>query len=374
MNDQARDLFRALFEKAGLTLGQRDDCDVVVHDPAVFSRWLTDGSLGLGETYMDGAWDAARLDDVFAKLQRLSSGDKRRLFRSWQTVALVAASRVANRQSERRARMVTEEHYDLGNDFFAAWLDARMIYSCAVWGDGDDLDAAQRRKLDLVATKLALAPGMRVLDLGCGWGGAARYLAETYDVHVTAVNIAREQLGRAREHCRDADVSVVECDYRALTERFGERAFDAVYSLGMIEHVGWKNYPRYMAETRGVLREGGRSLIQTIGATRSLTQVADPWIDRYIFPNGMLPSMAQLTRAAERLLVLEHVENLGPHYDRTLLAWNERFQAHVGRGGHGLSTRFVRMWTYYLLSCAGMFRARTSQLWQVVFARDPGRR
>lgn len=228
--------------------------------------------------------------------------------------------------------------------------------------------------LDRLLADAGVGPGMRVLDLGCGWGGAARYLAETYDVHVTAVNIAREQLGRAREHCRDADVSVVECDYRALTERFGERAFDAVYSLGMIEHVGWKNYPRYMAETRGVLREGGRSLIQTIGATRSLTQVADPWIDRYIFPNGMLPSMAQLTRAAERRLVLEHVENLGPHYDRTLLAWNERFQAHVGRGGHGLSTRFVRMWTYYLLSCAGMFRARTSQLWQVVFARDPGRR
>lgn len=373
MDARARELFEALFRKADLTVGTNDGYDVVVRDPHVYSRWLTSGSLGLGETYMDGGWDSPHLDVVFAKLQRLSATEKRKLFRSWQTVALVAASRAANRQSERRATMVTQGHYDLGNDFFAAWLDEQMMYSCAIWEDGDDLAAAQRRKLDTVARKLRLDRGMRVLDVGCGWGGAARYLAESYGVHVTAVNIAQEQLARARAHCQGANVEVHECDYRQLRARFGERSFDAVYSIGMIEHVGWKNYPRYMDETSGLLREGGRSLIQTIGATRSLTQVADPWLDRYIFPNGMLPSIAQLASAAERRLVMEHVENFGPHYDRTLMAWDQRFSAYIAKGNHNHTPRFVRMWHYYLLSCAGMFRSRASQLWQLVLSREPGR-
>lgn len=370
MERRSAALFRELFGAAGVSIGSEESNDVIVRNPAVYTSWLAGGSLALGESYVDGHWDAAHVDRVFFKLYTLPSERRRQLFRSWRSKGVAALSRVKNMQVRKRARMVTEAHYDLGNDFFRSWLDERMIYSCAFWDGAKTLEAAQRNKLDLIAQKLHLKPGMSVLDVGCGWGGSACYLAERYGVRVTAVNIAREQLALARENATGKSVTVVECDYRDLSSRFGRNAFDAIYSVGMFEHVGYKNYRSYMTETQAVLRPGGLALVHTIGSNKSVTRVPDEWIGTYIFPNGMLPSGAQLSAAAEKLFVLEDVQNLGPHYDRTLLEWHRRFRAHVESGKHELTTRFERMWTYYLLTCAAMFRARSVQLWQVVLSKE----
>jgi cyclopropane-fatty-acyl-phospholipid synthase len=274
-----------------------------------------------------------------------------------------AGAAVRNRQTRARARRVGEHHYDVGNDLYERMLDRRMMYSCGYWKTATDLDAAQEAKLELIADKLGLESGMHVLDIGCGWGGAAAYFAETRGCEVIGVTISNEQAKLASERCADLPVEIRVQDYRDVTE-----TFDRVYSIGMFEHVGVKNYRTYMQVCRDRLRDDtGLALIHTIGGSRS-RHTTDPWFEKYIFPNSMLPSAAQITEAAEGLLELQDWHNFGVDYDRTLMAWHANTEA-AWDDLSDYDERFRRMWRFYLLASAGSFRAGNLQLWQIVLSR-----
>ncbi len=348
-----------LLALADVTIGGDHPWDIQVHNGNLYQRVLADGSLGLGEAYMDGWWDSAALDGFFSKV--LSAGlDMKVRTRTWFFDALRA--RVFNLQKVSRAFDVGRRHYDIGNDLYQCMLDKRMIYSCGYWKNAATLDEAQEAKLDLVCRKLALKPGMRILDIGCGWGGMARFAAERYQVKVVGITVSKEQAAFAKDFCQGFSIEIRLQDYRSL-----EGTFDRIVSIGMIEHVGRKNYRAFMKIAGKCLKEGGLFLLQTIGGNQSVLRT-DPWIERYIFPNSMLPSLKQLAAAAEGLFVLEDLHNFGADYDKTLMRWYKNFCDSWKTLKKDYDERFYRMWTYYLLCSAGSFRARVNQLWQFVFS------
>jgi cyclopropane-fatty-acyl-phospholipid synthase len=362
MSSRLRAHFEKLAETADIRIGGDRPWDLRVHDERMFQRVLAHGTLGLGDAYMDGWWDCDRIDEL---VYRSQTADLVRHLVSPTTVARIAEAKVMNLQSRHRAFTIGERHYDIGNDLYRRMLDSRMIYSCGYWRDADTLDAAQEAKLMLIANKLELEAGMRVLDIGCGWGGAAQFFAEKLGCEVVGVTVSREQATLARERCAGLLVDIRLQDYRELDE-----PFDRVYSIGMFEHVGVKNYTTYMDVVRRCLRDpDGLSVLHTIGSLRSKSQT-DPWIEKHIFPNSMLPSMAQIARAAEGRLVTEDVQNFGLYYDRTLMAWKANVDASWDELSTRYDTRFKRMWDFYLLASAGSFRARKLQLWQYVMSRD----
>ncbi len=333
--------------------------DLQVKDGRLFARVLAQGSLGLGESYMDGWWESARLDEFFT---RILAAELDTRVQPWRDAFRVLRARLVNRQRPSRAFEIGRRHYDIGNDLFARMLDRRMIYSCGYWKDAATLDEAQEAKLDLVCRKLGLRQGMRVLDIGCGWGGTAKFAAERYGVAVVGATVSAEQARLARELCAGLDVEILLADYRSL-----RGTFDRILSIGMFEHVGCKNYAAFMRLVRGLLAPDGLFLLHTIGGNRSQRK-NDPWTERYIFPNSMLPSARQIAAAIEGVFVLEDWHGFGPDYDRTLLAWHANFERAWPALAGRYDERFHRMWRYFLLSSAGGFRARKNQLWQLVLS------
>ncbi|MBE2212262.1 MAG: cyclopropane fatty acyl phospholipid synthase [Opitutaceae bacterium] len=359
---RAEHILTELFASADVHCDGRRAWDIAVKDPRFFARTLAQGSLGFGESYMDGWWECAAIDAMVFRLIRagVPSQVKTRL----HAAAAWAASFLVNLQTRRRATLVGRHHYDLGNDFFAAMLGPAMQYSCAWFHGTDDLDEAQARKLERLCRKLDLRPGMRLLDIGCGWGALARHAAQHHGCRVVGITISDQQARYARDACRGLPVEIRLQDYRDVPD-----TFDRVISVGMMEHVGPKNHRHFMAAATGRLsNDGGIFLCHTIGNPSS-RRWTDPWIARHIFPNSLVPSPAQVMRAADGLLVLEDAENLGTHYDRTLVAWEHNVRAAWPRFRPRYGDRFLRMWRYYLLSCAGAFRARDIQLYQFVFAK-----
>jgi cyclopropane-fatty-acyl-phospholipid synthase len=348
---------------AGIQVNGPNPWDIRVSDSRFFSRVLRHGSLGLGEAYVDGWWDAERLDEFFV---RLHGAELHTRLRTRDVFWLWLADFLLNRQGRTRSAAVARQHYNLGNDLFEAMLDRGMQYTCAYWKDATSLATAQQNKLDLITSKLFLSPGMRVLELGGGFGGLARHLASEHGCEVVSYNISAEQVRYAREYCRGLPVRFVEADYREAA-RESDR-FHRVVSIGLCEHVGHKNHRRFLDLMHGALADGGLCLVHTIGANASWT-TTDPWVDKYIFPNGVIPSMAQLGRAAEHKWVIEDWHNFGPDYDRTLMAWWENFDRAWPRLRSSYDGRLYRVWKYYLLACAGAFRARKLQLWQIVLSK-----
>ena len=327
----------------------------------MFKRVLQEGSLGLGESYMDGWWECDRLDIFFDKVLR--AGFETKLPHNIKDTLRIAAARLFNLQSRKRAWQVGKEHYDLGNDLFSRMLDPFMQYSCGYWKDAQTLEAAQEAKLDLICQKLQLQPGMKVLDIGCGWGGLAEFMAKNYGVSVKGVTISAEQQKMAQARCEGLDVEILLQDYRDLNDQF-----DRIVSVGMFEHVGPKNYDTYFSVVDRNLKPDGLFLLHTIGSKKTDNNV-DPWINKYIFPNGCLPSVRQIAHASEPHFVMEDWHNFGADYDTTLMAWHERFLECWPEIADNYSERFKRMFSYYLNACAGAFRARDIQLWQVMFSR-----
>ncbi|MBW2649357.1 MAG: cyclopropane fatty acyl phospholipid synthase [Deltaproteobacteria bacterium] len=334
--------------------------DMKVHNERLYRRVLSQGSMGLGEAYMDGWWDCDRLDEFFHKI--LSEGLDKKV-RDWKVVIQHLRATLLNLQRKSRAFHIGEHHYDMGNELYKSMLDKRMAYSCACWKNAKTLDQAQEAKLDLVAGKIGLKEGMKVLDIGCGWGSLARYAAEKYGAEVVGITVSKEQVRLGRELCSGLPVEIRLHDYRDVDEKF-----DHIVSLGMIEHVGQKNYRTFMEMVHRCLKDDGLFLLHTIGGNKSVKKT-DPWINKYIFPNGMLPSIKQLGKAFEGLFVVENWQNYGTDYDRTLIAWFENFDRNWDKIKHIYDKRFYRMWKYYLLSCAGSFRARKNQLWQIVLSK-----
>ena len=353
-----------LLAEADIRIGGSRPWDVQVHDPHFYARVMAQGSLGLGESYMDEWWDAESLDGFLFHL--LAARLDQRVHGAGEIWDALRA-RLLNLQTRGRSREVGERHYDLGNDLYAAMLGKRLVYSCGYWtqADGcvlDSLDAAQEAKLDLVCRKLRLKPGMRVLDIGCGWGEALKFAAERYGINGVGITISKEQTEYARDLCSGLPIEIRLQDYREL-----HGPFDAVFSIGMFEHVGAKNYRGYLEVVRRCLADGALFLLHSIGTNRSVSHT-DPWIGRYIFPNSMLPSAAQIATAAEGLFVVEDWHNFGTDYDRTLQAWRDNVERTWSSLPARYDQRFRRMWRFYLAASMATFRIRNSQLWQVVLS------
>lgn len=349
-----------LLAKAGLKLDGCAPWDMKLRSPDVPQRALAEGNLGLGEAYMNGDWEAEQLDEFFARLLRSGVAE---MVNPAALMFHALKARLLNLQSRQRAWQVGEEHYDLGNDFYESMLDSRMTYTCGYWRDAQDLDAAQNAKLDLICRKLDLQPGMRVLDIGCGWGSFMSYAAQHYGVECVGVTISREQCEWATARYQDLPLEFRLQDYRDVDEQF-----DHIVSVGMFEHVGRKNHRVYMETAHRCLKDEGLFLLHTIGKNQR-NSTTDRWIDKYIFPNGDLPSIGQIGDAIDGLFVAEDMHNFGADYDKTLMAWFDNFEAAWPRFSQQMGERFYRMWRYYLLSCAGAFRARDIQLWQWVLSR-----
>ena len=368
---RAADLCRELFASAGITVNGDRPWDLQIHDERVWTRILRDGTLGAGEAYMEGWWDAPAIDQFIDRVQRANVADILR--DSWALVPHILRAKVLNLQSKTRSFGNGQHHYDIGNDLYEAMLDKRMLYTCAYWPGARTLEEAQEAKLDLVCRKVGLKPGMRVLELGCGWGGFAAFAAERYGVQVTGFTVSHEQVKWVKDHYGHLPVDVRLDDYRNATG-----TYDAVVSIGLMEHVGPKNYRHYFELVDRLLAPGGVAFVHTIGGNRQRTSI-DPWFDKYIFPNSCLPSLASLITAMEGILIPEDVHNIGEDYDPTLMAWWERFDAAWPSLKPRYGDGFYRMWKFYLLSCAGAFRSRSQQLYQLVMTRQgtkapPGRR
>lgn len=364
MNHSNRDkaIIDEMLTRVGITPNGAQPFDIQIHNEAMYARVLKDGSLGLGESYMDGWWDCQRPDQFFSKI--LEGRLDKTLPKHIRDLLHVIVIKTINLQSRKRAWIVGKEHYDLGNDLFQAMLDPYMQYSCAYWKTADTLADAQEAKLKMICEKLRLKPGMRLLDIGCGWGGLAQYAAEHYGVCVTGVTISQEQQIMAQERCRGLDVTILLQDYRDLKEKY-----ERIVSVGMFEHVGPKNYQEYFKVVSHILDTNGLFLLHTIGANKTDNNV-DSWINKYIFPNGCLPSVLHIAKASESRLVMEDWHNFGADYDKTLMAWYQNFTENWDKLADHYSNRFKRMFSYYLNCCAGAFRVRDIQLWQILFSKN----
>ncbi|MAX31804.1 MAG: cyclopropane-fatty-acyl-phospholipid synthase [Halomonadaceae bacterium] len=357
---RARRVVEQLLEGSGVALNGSAPWDMQILHPDLFSRLLHQGTLGLGEAYMEGWWECERIDEMIHRMLRHGLGE--RAHTPTERMLYRLQNGLFNLQSKARAYIVGEAHYDLGNDLFERMLDPPLCYSCGYWRQADTLHQAQVAKLDLAARKLNLAPGMKVLDIGCGWGSFAEHAARHYGVEVTGITISKEQAELARRRCQDLPVTIHLQDYREL-----EGQYDRIVSIGMFEHVGHRNYRTYFDTVARLLVPDGLFLLHTIGSNNSEIS-ADPWIHKYIFPNGVLPSAMHISRASESYLLMEDWQNFGADYDRTLMAWLTNFTARWPEIADRYNETTRRMFRYYLSACAGAFRARDLQLWQIVFS------
>lgn len=363
MSPEASGAVHNLAAEAGFRINGDDPWDIRVIDPRFYRCVVIEGSLGFGEAYMDGWWECARLDQLFHRLLAVDADQHINNWMQLRLLGLVLRHALFNLQSSRRAFVVGERHYDIGNDIFEIMLDPTMSYSCGYWRQAATLEEAQRAKLDLICRKLELRPGERLLDIGCGWGGLAHYAAANFGVEVLGITVSKEQQKLARERCAGLPVRIELLDYRDLSGRF-----DKVVSVGMFEHVGPKNYIDFFVTIERVLKDQGLFLLHTIGNYLTPCKLA-PWIDKYVFPNGRLPSATDISASVEGLFLIEDWHNFGADYDRTLMAWWENFESGWPRLANKYDERFHRMWKYYLLSCAGYFRSRQGQLWQIVLTK-----
>ena len=360
----AKKVITEFFSSAGVAVDGKNPWDIRVLNEKFYSRALRQGSLGLGDSYMDGWWECDDIPEFINHIVRAGAMGKFSL--NFANVSMFILENLLNMQDRRGAKKVGEIHYDAGNDLYEKMLGRTLAYSCGYWKDAKTLDEAQDAKLDLICRKIGLKPGMKVLDIGCGWGSFAKFAAEKYGASVVGVTISKEQKEYAERSCKGLPVEIRFMDYRDVA---GE--FDRVVSIGMFEHVGKKNYREYMRVAHRLLKEGGLFLLHTIGTIKSDT-INDAWIEKHIFPHSMLPSVARIGQAAEMLFVMEDWHNFGPDYEKTLLAWFENFEKAWPSLREKYGDRFYRMWKYYLLTCAGSFRSRNNQLWQVVFSKNPG--
>ena len=356
----SKDVAARILDAAGIPINGSEPWSFQVHNEKLWDRVISQRQLGFAESYMDGWWDCDQLDVALTKL--LSINVLKLLKPSPALAFHVAKSNLLNNQTKRRAAQNAKHHYNIGNDLYSRMLDEEMVYSCAYWNNAQTLAEAQQAKFDLICRKLELKPGMRLLDIGSGWGGFLRFATKNYGVIATGISPAENQINLAREKSEGLGITFKQQDYRDLT---GE--FDRIVSIGMMEHVGPKNYKAFFAKCDELLTKDGRMLHHTIGSNVS-KNTTDPFFDRYIFPGGVLPSLAQIARATENTFIIEDVHNFGPYYDLTLLEWHKNISSRWQEIPQ-YDQRFQRMWNYYLLASAAGFRAGNLQLFQVVFQR-----
>ena len=361
--NQLKNLINSALAEVDIQVNGDRPWDMKVLNENLYPRVIGQGSLGLGEAYVEGWWDCQQLDELFNKILkgRLQDHIGTNNLGSW---FIIISTKLRNLQNLSRSFQVGEQHYDLGNDLYQAMLDSRLNYSCGYWREADNLEAAQEAKLNLICQKLQLKPGMTLLDIGCGWGGLIKYVAQNYGVSCVGITISQQQLQLGQQLCNGLPIKFLLQDYRKLQGKF-----DRVVSVGMFEHVGYKNYRQFMEVVECCLEDEGLFLLHTIGNRYSVTY-GERWSSKYIFPNGMLPSLNQIFRATEKLFVTEDLHNFGSDYDLTLMAWLEKFEQNWPQLKSKYGEQFYRHWKYYLCMMAGSFRSRNIQLWQIVFAKQ----
>lgn len=356
-----KDLVISLLDTAGITINGDNPWDMQIHDDRVYPALLHEAALGLGESYMDGWWDCSELDTLISLL--LQADLKKYVRRNTVFLASLLLSKIINFQSPARSFKVGEVHYDIDPDFYTCMLDSELNYSCGYWKNAETLEQAQLAKLGLTCKKLYLQPGMKVLDIGCGWGAFAKYAAKNYGVEVVGVTISRSQAEWGQENCSGLAVDIRLQDYRAIKEKF-----DRIVSIGMFEHVGCKNYTTFMKTVNKCMHQDGLFLLHTIGMNTPDHGV-DEWVVKYIFPNAMLPTTAEIASASSGLFTLEDWHNFGSDYYTTLKAWHDKLNRNWQQISYKYDERFKRMFDYFLMYFAGGFRAKHIQLWQIVFSK-----
>lgn len=369
MNGIFQTVITSIFAKADIKINGHRPWDIHVINPKFYHEVLKRGSLGLGESYMQGWWTCRRVDEFICRL--LASGNEK-----WGGLNLVAIlnflkCRFSNMVTVQKAFRVGEVHYDLGNDLFEKMLDSRMVYTCAYWDEKQELtlELAQEAKFELICRKLKLKPGNKILDIGCGWGGFLKYAAENYGTSGVGITISKEQAKLARENCAGLPIEIRIQDYREVTEKFNH-----IISIGMFEHVGVKNYATYFEAVRDCLKPNGLFLLHTIGKEGKGIGT-DPWLDRYIFPHGKIPSKNEIEAQSQGIIKILDWHCLGGwRYDKTLLHWYENFsnswEELEKNYTQAVNGRFKKMWEYYLLSCAGAFRSGKLDVWQIVMSKN----
>lgn len=356
---------KQLLAMADIKVDGKRSQDIKISDERFYDRALSHGSLGVGESYMDGWWNANKLDKFFENAFAADLRDK--VSKNWRLAAYIIKGSLINFQMGKRAYKNAQQHYDIGNDLYEPMLGRTMAYTCGYWDRGaKTLDAAQDAKFELVCQKLGLKKGMKVLDPGCGWGGLSRYMAKNYGCDVTCFTPAKEQIAYIKQHSKGLKVKPILSTWQDYE---GKAKFDRIASIGMMEHVGPKNYRRYIEKMSAILNDDGIMVLHTIGGNRSIRRI-DPWIDKYIFPGGVLPSVEQLAVCFQGILILEDWHNMSTNYDKTLMAWYDNFKSSYPKLDHDkYDQRFYRMWEFYLLTCAALFRTRQTQLWQIVLSK-----
>lgn len=357
----SKQIIKKLLAQVDIKINGDRPWDIQVHNEKFYGRALRYGSLGFGESYMDGWWDVVELDEFFNKIlrSRLDSKIKIDPMAMWRYIH----ARMVN-MSKLMPFQVGKTHYDIGNDLYEAMLDKRLTYTCGYWKNAETLDEAQNAKLDLTCKKIGIKKGDKVLDIGSGWGSFINFAAEKYGAECVGLTISKEQADYANTHHNGLQVETRLQDYRDV-----DGQFDHIVSLGMFEHVGYRNYRVFMEKVHSLLKDDGLFLLHTIAGNTSVTLI-DPWFSKYIFPNSLVPSASQITKAAEGLFVMEDWHSFGQYYDTTLMHWFKNFDSNWDKLKDKYDDRFYRMWKYYLLSSAGSFRARRNQLWQIVFSKS----
>ena len=350
---------RRVLEDANIEIGGNRDWDIHIKNKSNFNKIFLQGEIGFGESYVKGYFECKKLDELIYKL--LCKLPYKENLSSMSSIYSFILKIFINPQNMRRATKVAKKHYDIQPSFFKEILDKRMIYSCGYWHNTTNLDEAQEKKLDLIAQKLEFYPGMKVLDIGCGWGGSAAYFSEKYKVQVVGITISEKQYKYAVKNNSNELVSFILCDYRTHCNQY-----DAIYSIGMFEHVGEKNYSTFFQCIKKNLKPKASFLLHTIGGT-STKRIKNTWISRYIFPNGELPSQQQITQSVEKKFIIDDWHNFGCYYDTTLMAWHKNFiKLYPNIKCEYYDEKFFRTWCFYLLSCAAAFRARSLHVWQIL--------
>lgn len=326
---------------------------------------MTSTSLALGEAYMDG--DLEVEGDLYHALNHFLGQ-----MGNFSTDESALKKLIFTSKSKKNQQKEVRSHYDIGNEFYKLWLDDTMSYSCGYFQNEDDtLTQAQMGKVDYILKKLHLKDGMSLLDIGCGWGYLLIEAAKKYGVHGLGITLSKEQykeFGRRieKEHLEQL-LEVRLMDYRDLPKR-GQQ-FDRVVSIGMVEHVGRGNYEEFMECVKSVLKPGGIFLLHFISALKEYP--GDPWVKKYIFPGGVVPSLREIIHIAGNMrFYTAGVESLRRHYNRTLLCWNSNFQKHRGEVVEMFDERFARMWELFLCSCAATFMNGVIDLHQIIFTND----
>jgi cyclopropane-fatty-acyl-phospholipid synthase len=346
---------------------------VIVKNPELYDRIVRDGSLGMGEGYMEGWWDAEN-GDIASAIGVIISNHLEKAIRVSPSLLLSAAStKLFANVSRVRSKTNIQQHYDVGNDFYELFLDDNMAYTCAYQKDPNDtIEQMQDQKHERVARKLGLKAGESMVDLGCGFGGMLRYSAKNYGITGMGVTLSEGQYewgnSKMKEEGLQDKIRIELKDYRDMTG-----TFDKVVSIGLAEHTWQRGYETFIGKVSELLKDGGIGLVHTIGSTAAPSETTEAWINKYIFPDGRLPRLEELVEEMRRAgLTVAHVENLKLHYAETLRHWKEKFNKNrdaIQKLGPQYNEQFIRMWDYYLQVCEAGFRYGDLQLYQILFCK-----